>query len=196
MSQASWPPPGLQPPAGARGMKGDVVPANQAEKLTSLVTPHLRPSEQVLAIVRPVVPVRGGSGVRLSAAGAGPNLAAGLGSMTGNRLAQIGAVTGGRGSIADTFPHHLPPGKALCATDQRLLFLLSGPARKTAEVVWEVPRELVRGVERRPRLQLLARFRLHFTDGSSVAVMTPRRRNIESLAASLGRCGRKGTPVP
>jgi hypothetical protein len=172
------------------------MPADQVAKLASLVTPYLRPSEQVLDIVMPVVPVRGGRGARLPAAGVGPHLATGLGSAAGNRLARIGAVKGGKGSIADTFPYHLPPGKALCVTDQRLLFLLSSPARKSAQVVWEVPRELVRGVERRPRLQLLARFRLHFTDGSSVAVMTPRRRSIDSLAASLGRCDRRGTPVP
>jgi hypothetical protein len=177
-------------------MKGHVVATNQAGQLASQVTPHLRPSERVLTVVRPVVPVRGGSGLRLPAAGVGPNVAAGLGGMAGNRLAQIGAVSGGKGSIADTFPHHLPPGKVLCATDQRLLFLLSNPARTTTQLVWELPKELVRGVERRPRLQLLARFRLHFTDGSSVAVMTPHRRDIESLAASLGRCGRKGTPAP
>jgi hypothetical protein len=171
-------------------MKGHVVSANQVEKLANLVRPHLHPSEQVLEIVTPVVPVRGGGRPLLPAAAAGHNLAAGLGGIAGNRLAQIGAVTGAKGSIADTFPHHLPPVKALCATDKRLLFLLYSPARKTAQVVWEIPRELVQGVQRRPRLQLLARFRLHFTDGSSVAVMTPRRRNIESLAASLGRCGR------
>lgn len=168
-------------------MKGRVVSASQVEKLANLVRPQLRPSEHVLEIVMPVLPVRGGARSALPAAALGPNLGAGIGSMTGNWLAQIGAVTGGKGSIADTFPHHLPPGKALCATDQRLLFLLYSPARKTAQVVWEIPKELVQGVQRRPRLQLLARFRLHFTDGSSVAVMTPRRRNIESLAASLGR---------
>jgi hypothetical protein len=171
------------------------VPANQAAQLSDLVTPHLRPSEQVRDVVMPVVPVRGGSGLRLPAAGAAPVAAAGVGGMAGNRLAQIGAVKGGKGSIADSFPHHLPPGKALCATDQRLLFLLINRARKTAQLVWEVPAELVRGVERRPRLQLLARFRLHFTDGSSVAIMTPHRRDIEALAASFGRCGRKGAPV-
>jgi hypothetical protein len=38
-------------------------------KLASL--PHLRPSELELDIVRPVVPVRGGSGARLPAAGVG-----------------------------------------------------------------------------------------------------------------------------
>jgi hypothetical protein len=173
-------------------MKGHVVSANQTERLASLVTPYLRQGERVLDIVMPVVPVRGASGSRLPAAGVGPNLAGGLGRATGNRLAQIGAVKGGKGSIADTFPHHLPPGKALCATDQRLLFLLYSPARKSAQLVWELPRELVRGVERRPRVQMLARFRLHFTDGSSVAVMVHRRRSIDALQASLGRCDRRG----
>jgi hypothetical protein len=178
------------------GRKERVVPANRSAQLSDLVTPHLRPSEQVLEVVMPVVPVRGGRGARLPVAGAAPAAAAGIGGLAGNRLAQIGAVKGGKGSIADTFPHHLPPGKALCATNQRLLFLLVNRARKTAQLMWEVPRELVRGVERRPRLQLLARFRLHFTDGSSVAIMTPHRRDIEALAVSLGRCGRRGTPVP
>jgi hypothetical protein len=37
-----------------------------------------------------------------------------------------------------------------------------------------------------PRLQLLAKFRLHFADGSTVAVMTARRRNIEALSSVLG----------
>jgi hypothetical protein len=166
------------------------MPANEVEKFGHLVAPHLRPSEQVLDIVASVVPVRGARGV------GSPGLAGSVGTAAGNKLAQIGAVKGGKGSLADSFPHHLPPGstRLLCVTSQRLLFLLSSPARKSAELVWEVPREAVQGVERRPRMQLLARFRLHFADGSAVSIMTLSRRNIESLAGELGRC-RKGAPV-
>ena len=52
--------------------------------------------------------------------------------------------------------------------------------------VWEVPRSWVTRVERRPRTQLMARFRLHFADGSWLAFLTMRRRTIEQFRELIG----------
>lgn len=41
-------------------------------------------------------------------------------------------------------------------------------------------------VERRPRLQLMARFRVHYADGSRLALLTFRRRTVEGFRAVLG----------
>jgi hypothetical protein len=149
----------------------------QVTKFGRLAAPHLEPAEQVLDMAS-VVPTRGAQG-----------LGSGLTKAAGEALAQVGAVRGGQGSIADAFPHNLPQAsfRLLCVTDRRVLFLLSTDVRRTARLVWQVPRSAVTGVERRPRLQLMAKFRLHFADGSSTSVMTMRRRTIESLAAVLGR---------
>ena len=151
--------------------------AKQVDRFGHLAVPYLEQGEQVLDIAF-VVPTRG-------AHGAG----AGLARAVGEQVGQIGAVTGEKGSIADGFPHHLPQAstRLLCATDKRLLFLLADPARTKAQATWQVPRDWVRGVQRLPRLQLMARFRVHFTDGSSVSVLTTRRGTIDSLAGCLGR---------
>jgi len=157
------------------------MPDQRDHKLDRLAVPHLRPGERSLAIAR-VVPARSARG-----AGGGVGLAAGI----GNKISQAGAVAGGAGSMADSFPHHLSQlaTQLLTVTDQRLLFLLGGRGRQDAELVWSAPRSAIAGVERRPRLQIMARFRLHFTDGSSVALLTTRGRTIDSLAdnAVLGR---------
>jgi hypothetical protein len=52
-------------------------------------------------------------------------------------------------------------------------------------VTWAVPRQYVVRVERRPRFQMMARFRLHFADGSYVGLYTLHRRSIEAFAALL-----------
>jgi hypothetical protein len=107
----------------------------------------------------------------------------------GQAITQAGAVKGEGRNIADSFPHHLRPGttRLLCATDRRLLFLLvSGGTHRTADLIWQVPRSTVIAVERRPRLQLMAKFRLRFADGSAVSVLTMRRHTVDSLAGALG----------
>lgn len=153
------------------------LPQEHVRKFGHLAAAHLAPAEQLLDVV-PVVPLRGAHVVG----------AQGLVKEAGSALAQLGAVKGGQGSIAEAFPHPLPQAatRLLCVTDQRLLLLVSTPARKSAELAWQLPRSLLTRIERRLRLQLLAKFRLHFADGSSVSILTTRRRNVESLARALG----------
>ena len=116
----------------------------------------------------------------------------------GGAIAGIGAVKGGPGSVADGFPSS-PPGvwiSLLCVTDKRVFFVLTAPGYSEARadkglstrprMLWQVPRSSVAGVERRPRLQVMAKFRIHFTDGSSASVLTMRRGTIESLSSVLG----------
>ncbi|KJS63570.1 hypothetical protein [Streptomyces rubellomurinus] len=142
------------------------------------VEPLLAPGERLLDVAT-VVPVSGAKGI-----------GDGTGAKVGNALARLGAVTGQSGSIASGFPstdgtvmHRL-----LMVTDQRLAFVTSSvDRRKPGQVMWHAPRHLIQRIERRPRLQLMARFRLHFTDGSAVSLFTARRRTIESLATHLGR---------
>lgn len=160
-------------------------PPDLAAKLATIVAPHLFPGEQVLATV-PVQPVR-------APVLYGPGKAAVIGA--GERLAQVRAVKGGKGTIAAGFPDNQGRKQLLSATDQRLLFL-RGPRKLTStQPVWELPRAQVLGVERRPRLQFPARFRLHFSDGSSVALLTRHSYNVEALADALGRCDSKGIPI-
>jgi hypothetical protein len=148
-------------------------------KYSRLATPHLEPAERILDIAA-VIPTRGasGSGIGLSAA-------------VGGAIARIGAVKGGPGTIAGSFPGELPALLALiCVTDTRVLFLLTDGARKTAKVLWQAPRSDVIGIERRPRLQVMAKFRMHFVDGSSASLLTMRRRTIDALASVLGPAGK------
>ena len=154
-------------------------------KFRDLVARFLEPGEEILDIA-PIQPTRGAS-----VSGYG------MTRVVGEAIAGIGAVKGGPGSIAASFPD--APGiaaKLLCATDRRALFVLA-PSTHSAEreakglspaprLLWAVPRSYVAGVERRPRLQMMAKLRLHFVDGSSVSVMTMRRGTIESLAGVLG----------
>lgn len=92
-------------------------------------------------------------------------------------------VTGEPGSLARTMP--MAPGVLwMAVTDRRLLLgPILGP---TDALLWEIDRTRVAGVEPRPRLEVLARFRLHFTDSSSVALLTPRRRTVDAFGEVLG----------
>ena len=157
----------------------------QTAKYRSHVEPMLQPGEQLLDIAV-VVPTKGARNVGLGATRA-----------VAEAIAGIGAVKGGPGSIADAFPstqegwYHL-----LCVTDRRVFLVLSPPGHSEARVAkglsspprlaWQVARASVVGVERRPRLQLMAKFRVRFVDGSSVSVLTMRRRTLDSLAGILG----------
>jgi hypothetical protein len=142
------------------------MPEPQLKKFGRLATPHLEPGEQLLDIAV-VQPLRGAGGV-------------GVTGVIGSAIASIGAVKGGTGTIADGFPHDLPLGtNMLTVTDRRVLFLYADPARKSAQLLWQSPRSAVLDVERRPRLQVMAKFRMHFQDGSSVSVLTMRRIRVE-----------------
>jgi hypothetical protein len=156
------------------------MPEPQVKKFGHLTGAHLEPGEQLLDIAV-VQPLRGASGVGFGVARA-----------VGSAIAQVGAVKGGKGTIADSFPHDLPLGtNMLTVTDKRVLFLYADATRKTARPLWGVPRSAVLGVERRPRLQVMAKFRLHFEDGSSVSILTMRRRSIDSLTSILGSARRQ-----
>jgi hypothetical protein len=154
------------------------MPEPQLKKFGHLASAHLEPGEQLLDIAV-VQPLRGAGGV-------------GVTGLIGSAIASIGAVKGGKGTIADGFPHDLPVGtNMLTVTDRRVLLLYAGPARKAAQLFWQSPRSAVLQVERRPRLQVMAKFRLHFEDGSSVSILTMRRRSIDSLAGVLGSARRQ-----
>ncbi len=154
------------------------MPEPQLKKFGHLAIAHLEPGEQLLDIAV-VQPLRGAGGV-------------GVTGLVGSAIASLGAVKGGKGTIADGFPHDLPVGtNMLTVTDRRVLLLYAGPARKAAQLFWQLPRSAVLQVERRPRLQVMAKFRLHFEDGSSVSILTMRRRSIDSLAGALGSARRQ-----
>jgi hypothetical protein len=125
-----------------------------------------------------VVPAKSAQGMKLTR----PGPLSGIGGEFGDRLVQnIGAASAAAGSIAATMP---PSSGALLlrVTDQRvgLVHPLNGTP------VWEVPRSWAARVERRPRLQLMARFRLHYADGSWLAFLTARRRTIETFGSHIG----------
>jgi len=155
------------------------MPEPQLKKFGHLANPHLEPGEQLIdvAVVQPLRGAGGGVGVT---------------GVIGSAIASIGAVKGGQGTIADGFPHDLPVGTSmLTVTDRRVLLLYTGPARKSAQLFWQAPRSAVLGIEPRPRLQVMAKFRLHFEDGSSVSILTMRRRSIDSLTSVLGSAQRQ-----
>ena len=112
----------------------------------------------------------------------------GVAGAAGQAILERAALKARTGDLAKTFPQRFPAAstKLLCVTDRRVLFLFVGPDRKKAELPWQAHRSDVLRAERRPRLQIMARFRLDFADGSSLALMTMRRRSIDSLAAALG----------
>lgn len=130
----------------------------------------LTPGEQLLAYAS-VVPAASAKGVSVN-----------LGGVLANDLMnRVGARGGVRGSIASQMPS-TSGALLLRVTDQRVG--LVKPLDGTP--VWEVPRTWVARVERRPRLQLMARFRVHYADGSWLAFLTMRRRNIERFRSLLG----------
>ncbi|MEV5878304.1 hypothetical protein AB0L75_29585 [Streptomyces sp. NPDC052101] len=129
---------------------------------------QLAPGEQLLGYAS-VVPAKSAKGV-------------GVGASIGNYLVNtVGAESAGAGSIAAGMPS-TSGALLLRVTDQRVG--LVKPLDGTP--VWEVPRTWVVRVERRPRTQLMARFRLHFSDGSWLAFLTMRRRTIEQFHSLIG----------
>ncbi|WP_432037808.1 hypothetical protein [Streptomyces cucumeris] len=137
---------------------------------------QLAPGEQLLTFGL-VVPAKSAQGVKMNYHGHGK-----LGGKLGDHLVQsVGAESAGAGSIASGMPE-TSGGLLLRITDQRIG--LVRPLDGTP--VWEVPRSWAARVERRPRLQLMARFRLHYADGSWLAFLTMRRRTIETFKDVIG----------
>lgn len=129
---------------------------------------QLAPGEQLLGYGS-VVPAKSAKGI-------------GIGGIIANQLVNnIGARSGQGGSIAAGMPR-TSGALLLRVTDQRVG--LVRPLDGTP--VWEVPRAWVVRVERRPRTQLMARFRLHYADGSWLAFLTMRRRTLEQFRALIG----------
>jgi hypothetical protein len=158
----------------------------QTTRFRNQTEPTLEQGERLLDIAV-IQPARGATSAGLGLAG-----------LAGEAIAGIGAVTGREGSLANGFPAN-PPGawyRLLCVIDRRVLFILTPPgytearaakgASTSPRLLWQVSRSSVAGIERRPRRQLMARFRIHLVDGSSASVMTMRRRTIESLSSVLG----------
>ena len=144
--------------------------------------------DETLHFATIVVAVRYASGTGTSA----------MTTAVGSRLGRIGAVHGDATSLAAGIPAPPTPGiKAswLLATDRRValasLFRPPGqpkahqPGGPRAWLYWEVPPAAIVRVEKRPRLQLMARFRLHFADGSNAAFMTRRAGDVQALRALL-----------
>lgn len=108
----------------------------------------------------------------------------GLKGFLGDRLARIGAVSGERDSTARSIPYQ--DGGIMLGVTNRRVGLWSGPAMGEPAELWSAPRNVVARVERRPRRQIFARFRLHFADGSTTAFLTPKRATVDRLADLLG----------
>jgi hypothetical protein len=128
-------------------------------RLAGLLQPGER--ERILALVVPV------AGVQDAGIGGG--------------LARMGALKGPQGSVARRFEK--APSAYLLVTDRRLaLIRVAGPKDGFTA---ELPRSQVVRVEKRPRTQVLARFRMHFADGSSADFMTFRAATVRRLQAEL-----------
>jgi hypothetical protein len=131
---------------------------------------QLAPGERLLGYGS-VVPAKSAKGISVN-----------LGGVIANQFVNgVGAQSGAAGSIAEGMPA-TSGALLLRVTDQRVG--LVKPLDGTP--VWEVPRTWVTRVERRPRTQLMARFRLHYADGSWLAFLTMRRRTIEQFRSLIG----------
>lgn len=145
-------------------------PSTNRFSLNSKISSALDPDEQLLERFASVPIASARATVR------GFGLAGGLGAA----LARAGAVKGEPGSVARQIP--TARNCYLVVTQRRVGLVKPGLPGK---MLWSAARSEIIRVERRPRLQALARFRLHFADGSSAAFMTWRRRNIDRLAESV-----------
>ena len=157
-----------------------MAPTDLAGLRAAGIAPRLAPGEDLVS-VDIVVPAAGARGISTGGAGA-------LGARIGDKIGQHGAVKGADDSLAATVP---ATGAAylLALTGRRLLLFHQLEGAGLGELVWEAPREAVAGVERKRRVQIMAKFVLHFADGSAATFMTMRRATIDSLAGSLGTLG-------
>ena len=144
------------------------------EGYRKLVADHLRGGEELLVATN-AVPAKGARGVSVNP----------IGAAIGNTIARAGSVKGEKDGIAAGIPSSGGSAVILAVTDGRVgIWKLDGSGE-----LWSVDRTDVAGVEKTRRLQLLARYRLHFTDGSSAAVMTPSAKSIDALQDALGVAG-------
>jgi hypothetical protein len=151
------------------------MPEVQSIQLRAALS-QLAPGERLLAHGI-TVPVKSAEGVKIKHGRIG-------GALGDHLMHRYGAQSGGAQSIAAAMPS--TSGALLMrVTDQRvgLVRHLDGTP------VWEVPRTWVTRVERRPRLQIMARFRVHYADGTWLAFLTARRRTIEAFTTALNNGG-------
>ena len=104
--------------------------------------------------------------------------------MIGEALARRGAVGGDVGSMARSLPAN---GEAhiLVLAERRLLLFTQDRGHPTSPA-WEAPREALSRVDRLPRLQLLAKLRLRFADGSAAKFLVWSGRTTKRLQEELG----------
>jgi len=105
-------------------------------------------------------------------------------------LMRLGSIAGAAESAARSIP--AMRRAMLSVTGHQLSMTERMASRSSPARVWTVGRGQVAGIERRPRLQQLARFRLHFSDGSWIAIMTPEAGDVRALTQLLGRHPRSG----
>ncbi|MGH3327744.1 MAG: hypothetical protein ACRDPT_08140 [Streptomycetales bacterium] len=107
--------------------------------------------------------------------------------MSGPTSLGDGAVRQAGASIARSFPRpRLRGSSLLIVTNRRLCFAVLSPSRQGAQLLWDMPREAVRGVEPQRRFRGLPRFRLHFSDGSWVSLLTLWSGTVDALVGVLG----------
>ena len=146
----------------------------------------------VAAFVSSVTLLRGAGPLAVAAAVVGGGALGLLAGTVIGALARVGSIRGGDGSIARRVP---AIRRATLRVSQGQISLTEvEPGARRARLLWTLDRRRVAGVERRPRLQQLARFRLHFEDGSWIALMTPAGADVRTLVRVLGRPGAPGAP--
>ena len=140
------------------------------------------PADEELVSVDHVVPAAGARGMRAG----GPGGA--VGARIGDAIGRRGAVKGDAGSLAEGVPVS-DEALLLVVSDRRLTLWVQTPDAQVGQLVWEAPRDAVARVERKRRYQIMAKFVLHFDDGSAVTFMTMRRATIDRLSAHLDGAG-------
>lgn len=93
-------------------------------------------------------------------------------------------VTGTPGSVAAGFPRLPSPAIVMYVTAQELV---ATRGIDEPHIVWRISVERVVGVRKSPRLQVMARFRITFDDGSSLVLLTLRARTVALIRDWLSR---------
>jgi hypothetical protein len=109
---------------------------------------------------------------------------AGLFDLVLTPLLHVGSIKGADGSLARTIPKETY-SHWFVVTNRRVMlrrYSAAGqPADTSGRAIWQVERQRVAGITKRLRLQLMARFRLEFDDGSKVAFVTRHAKTIRAL---------------
>lgn len=163
------------------------------EKLGPLMSPYLEPGERLLDIgdAIPMLDLTNRASNHHLSGRLG--VAAQIGTKLGLKTLTRNAIEGGSDSIAAGFPHGYPKNvlRTLVVTDRWVRFAVTDTGMTRSEVHWRVPRSSVLRIEHeRTRIKVLD-YRIYFSDGSSVKVMSHDRGTINDLAAAIAT-----QPVP